>query len=207
MTQRLRRRGLLLLSSAVLLTWAAGVRTDHQPADRASQDAPPAKQGEVNPDAQILLDFKTRLDEYAKLRARLQKEGPPLEETPNPGEILTAQKTLAEKIRAARKNAQRGDIFTPEVQKLFHRLMYPELKGPVAAETKEAMKEDAPKSVPLKVNAAYPEGAPLPTVPPNLLAALPKLPEDLEYRFVNRDLILRDVHSNLIVDFFPNAIK
>ena len=32
-------------------------------------------------------------------------------------------------------------------------------------------------------NAPYPEGAPLSTVPPDLLAKLPKLPEPLEYRF------------------------
>ena len=38
------------------------------------------------------------------------------------------------------------------------------------------------------------------TVPPNILAALPKLPEDLEYRFVNKHMILLDVHANLIVD-------
>ena len=45
------------------------------------------------------------------------------------------------------------------------------------------------------------------TVPPNILAALPKLPEDLEYRFVNRTMILLDTHANLIVDFVPNAIQ
>jgi hypothetical protein len=61
--------------------------------------------------------------------------------------------------------------------------------------------------VPIKVNAKYPDAAPLPTVPPNLLAALPKLPEDLEYRFINRDLILLDVHANVIVDFMLNAIR
>ena len=37
--------------------------------------------------------------------------------------------------------------------------------------------------------------------------ALPKLPEDLEYRFVSRTMILLDTHANLIVDFVPNAIQ
>jgi hypothetical protein len=59
----------------------------------------------------------------------------------------------------------------------------------------------------LKVNAKYPQDQPLPTVPPNVLAALPKLPEELEYRIVKKDLILRDVHANLIVDYIPNAIR
>jgi hypothetical protein len=44
-------------------------------------------------------------------------------------------------------------------------------------------------------------------VPPNLLADLPKLPEDLEYRVIDRHLILRDVHANVIVDYVPNAIR
>ncbi len=90
---------------------------------------------------------------------------------------------------------------------MIRRLLNPELKGPDAADTKKAVEEDAPKGAPLKVNAKYPENAPLPTVPPNLLAALPRLPEDLEYRFVRRHLILRDVHADVIVDYIPNALK
>jgi hypothetical protein len=87
--------------------------------------------------------------------------------------------------------------------------MYPEVKGPDAAATKAAMKEDAPApgSVRLKVNATYPEAAPLPTVPPNILQNLPKLPEQLEYRVVGKHLILRDVDANVIVDYIPNAIS
>ena len=45
------------------------------------------------------------------------------------------------------------------------------------------------------------------TVPPNILAALPRLPEDLEFRFVNRHMILLDVHANIIVDYVVNAIQ
>jgi hypothetical protein len=32
------------------------------------------------------------------------------------------------------------------------------------------------------------------------------LPEELEYRFINRDLVLYDGHANLIVDFVRDAI-
>jgi hypothetical protein len=38
------------------------------------------------------------------------------------------------------------------------------------------------------------------------LLRLPQLPKEVEYRFVGRDLILRDVAANLIVDFLPNAV-
>jgi hypothetical protein len=39
-----------------------------------------------------------------------------------------------------------------------------------------------------------------------VLLKLPPLPKDLEYRFLGRDLILLDIHANLIVDFIPAAI-
>ena len=77
----------------------------------------------------------------------------------------------------------------------------------MARTPKEILKDDAPKAVPLKVNSTYPEGAALPTVPSNLLLSLPTLPEELEYRIVDKNLILRDVQANIIVDFIPNAIQ
>lgn len=169
--------------------------------------APAGAQQATNPDAKVLADYQSRIDQYMKLHKRLEKESPPLEETKNPAAIEASQKVMAGKLQAARKGAKQGEIFTPDIQRLFRRLMHPEMKGPEAADTKESMKEDAPKGVPLKVNVTYPDDAPLPTVPPNLLAALPKLPEDLEYRFINKHLILRDVHANLIVDYMPNALQ
>jgi hypothetical protein len=164
-------------------------------------------QTRTNPDAAVLQDFQSRIEKYMELHERIEKEVPPLKETKDPAQIQASQEMMARKLRGARKSAVQGEIFTPEVRQLFRRLMYPETKGPDGVETKQAIKDDAPKGVLMKVNAKYPDEAPLPTVPPNLLAALPKLPEDLEYRFINRDLILRDVHANLIVDFIQNAIK
>jgi hypothetical protein len=33
------------------------------------------------------------------------------------------------------------------------------------------------------------------------------LPSGLEYRFIDRDLILWDSHANLIIDFIPEALS
>jgi hypothetical protein len=60
--------------------------------------------------------------------------------------------------------------------------------------------------MPFKVNSPYPDKQPLSSVPPNVLASLPQLPKDIEYRFVGKHLILRDVRANLIIDYMPNAI-
>jgi hypothetical protein len=58
----------------------------------------------------------------------------------------------------------------------------------------------------LKVNSDYPEGKTLPTVPAKVLLNLPTLPKTLEYRFVDKHLILRDTPANIIVDYIPNAL-
>jgi hypothetical protein len=168
-----------------------------------------AQQQKVNPDAQVLQEFKHGIDKYMELHKRLEKKAPPLKTTPDPAKIKASQEALAALIRAERTGAKQGEIFTPAIASVFRRLMYPEVKGPDGAETKKAIKDDSPPpgQVPLKVNTKYPDDAPLPTVPPNLLANLPQLPEDLEYRIVGRSLILRDVHANLIVDFVPKAIQ
>ena len=42
-------------------------------------------------------------------------------------------------------------------------------------------------------------------VPPQLLAALPRLPAELQYRIIGNSLVLWDHHANLIVDFLPGA--
>ena len=197
--------GVVLLSSLVAF---ASCSSEGAHASRTSE---PAAQSapKTNPDAELLVDFKHRIDAYMSLHNKLEKESPPLKETKEPAKIKASQDVLAMKIREARKDAKQGDIFTPEIRQLLRRLMYPEVQGPEGRETKAAITEESHelKAVPLKVNADYPDSAPLMTVPPNILAALPKLPEDLEYRFVNRTMILIDTHANLIVDFVPNAIQ
>ena len=96
----------------------------------------------VNPDAQLLADFKSRIDKYMELHNRLEKEAPPLKETKDPTKIKASQDVLAQKIREARKDAKPGEIFTPEIRQLLRRLMYPETKGRDGAENKAAMAEE-----------------------------------------------------------------
>lgn len=168
--------------------------------------AAPAAKAVVHADPAALEDFTRRLDEYVSLQRDLAKQSPKLKQTNNPGEITEAQDVLAVKIRAARQHARRGDIFTPEVTSLFRRLMYPELTGPDGRETRSNL-DDEKANLRLQVNARYPASEPLQTIPPNLLANLPQLPEDMEYRVVGRHLVLRDVDANIIIDFIPNAIR
>lgn len=171
---------------------------------RAQEKTPPT----VNRDALVLADFKARIDRYVELRKKADDSAPPLKKTSSPGEIKTAQQALGERIGAARAGTKQGDIFTPEITTLFRRLIHPEANDP---DTKALLKEkkDQPKpgTVPLwKTGMPYPEKEPLATMPPEVLQRLPQLPKDIEYRFVTKHLVLRDVRANTIIDFMPNAI-
>ena len=163
----------------------------------------------ANPDSAILADFNARLDNYVKKQRALLKDSP-VEEDATPAQIKARQEAIAAELRAIRKDAKQGDIFTPQVAALFKRLMNPEVKGPGASETKQALEEEDGEvaQVNLKVNATWPDSEPLTTTPANLLANLPQLPMDVEYRISNkRHLVLRDVDANIIVDFIYNAIR
>ncbi len=172
----------------------------------ASGPATPAVQAPVNEDARILQDFKARLDRYLAVHRAVAKEEAPLKETNDPARILAAQTAFGEKLRQARADAKHGDVFSPEIQQKFRQLLAPKMKGEAGQDAKKVLKDDAPAAVTLKVNANYPSNAALPTMPARLLLNLPTLPEEVEYRIVNKDLILRDVRADIVVDFIPNAI-
>jgi hypothetical protein len=196
---------------------ALGAGTAHaqKPPKPQISEATKARAAETNtnPEAQLLVDFHKRVDAYMAIHKAAAKDSLSIKQTKNPADIKAAQLALAAHIRAARANAKPGDILTPEIRNKFRRLMFPELKGTAGREVKEELEEDvhekdegAPKKVIYKVNAAYPDGNALPTTPPNILLSLPKLPEELEYRIIDKNLILRDVQANIIVDFITNSI-
>jgi hypothetical protein len=63
-----------------------------------------------------------------------------------------------------------------------------------------------PAAIKLTVNSRYPDTVPLTTVPPQVLQTMPKLTEDLEYRFIGDALILLDVHAHVIADFIEDVL-
>lgn len=194
----------LSCAAALLLGCVAPAFAQEAGAGVSTRQAAQAKG--VNPDAAVLADFKTRTDKYLALHKKAAQDAPPLKQTNNPAEIKHAQTALADRIRQLRVDAKPGDLFSPEITARFRQLLAPTLKGEDGRDAKAVLKDDAPVAVPLKVNTPYPEEKTLPTVPAKLLLNLPTLPKGLEYRIVDRHLILRDVDANLIVDYIPNAI-
>lgn len=192
----------------VALSLVAACSSSAQQVQRADPQQLP-KGSNVNPDAGLLAEFNAKIAAYNKLRGDLAKDSPKLKETTDPAQIGSAEKALAAKIRAARATAKRGEIFTPANEAMFRRLIRPSMtKGPDAVENKAIVKEDAPQpaEVPFKVNGEYPKDVALSTMPPDVLKALPPLPENLQYRIVGKHLILLCTQGNLIVDYMLNAI-
>jgi hypothetical protein len=150
-----------------------------------------------------LSEFTAKMDAYAELRRSLEAGLPVLAVTDRPSEIYQAERLLAARIREARAGARRGDLFTEEIRRGFRQLLRP-LSNAAAC---EVIRVDNPGEFSYAVNGEYPKGRPLSTVPAAMLAVLPRLPEDVWYRFLDRDLILHDSRANIILDRIDNAIR
>ena len=156
-------------------------------------------------DAQALADFNDRVKQYADLHARLEQTLPKLPKETTPAVIDRHQRALEKLIRAERQNAKQGDIITVPVHRVFRSLLARVFSGKEGSELKATILDENPGNIALTVNSRYPDEVPLSTVPPQVLASLPKLPEDLEYRFIGERLILLDVHAHTIADYMDNA--
>ena len=157
------------------------------------------------PDAAVIQDFQNRVGGYMKLHEAVKSGLPKLKTTPSSGSIERHEKQFAHKIREARLNAQQGNIFTPPITTEFRRLIANAMKGN-ATHVTQSLKSAEPVQLKLHVNHSYPDGVPLQSMPPTLLFYLPKLPQDLDYRVIGHDLVLRDASGNLVVDLIPNAL-
>jgi hypothetical protein len=146
-------------------------------------------------------DFEARLRDYVALHKKLEAELPKLPDKASPEEIDRNQRALATRIAAARAGAREGDVFTPAVEDLLKRTVREVLTNPGGRNVRGSIEDENVPLPKLVVNGRYPDKVPLATMPAQVLAALPPLEEDLEYRFIGRRLVLLDVHAHLIVDF------
>jgi hypothetical protein len=157
-------------------------------------------------------EFQGRVDKYMEIHRKAVTAVPAIpKETTDAALIAKHQQQIAEAIRALRPNALVGEIFTPAVRQMVVATVKQKVEGKAGESAKSTiLGEGNPKAeavpVNLTVNGTYPTTAPLSTMPPSVLMALPMLPKELEYRFVGRNLILLDSEANLIVDFIPNVI-
>jgi hypothetical protein len=173
----------------------------------ASQAPAPGGTGQkVNADAKLMAEFEARVKKYSELHKRVEKTLTALPKEATPEQINQHQMALAQLISRERSGAQVGDIFTKETRALFRRYLARAFAGREGAELRAVIMDENPGKLQLHVGGRYPDGVPLSTVPPQVLATLPKLPEELEYRFIGERLVLHDIHAHTIVDVIENAI-
>jgi hypothetical protein len=96
--------------------------------------------------------------------------------TADPEQMARARHQHREAIRIARAAGRHGDVFTPLVSAYFRRRIDTATRG-----------------------LAVPDGG----FP---IEVLPELPEELQYRFQGRDLVILDVETDLVVDVLKDAL-
>jgi hypothetical protein len=191
-------RNLILTAGvAMLLAYAAAVARQPQQTPTSRTDATHAA-----------ADFELRVQNYVKLHRALEGTLPAVAVSDDYAEVLAAIDALASELCLARKDARPGDIFTPEIECWFREMVAKSLEGSDPRELLSALNEENEPNVVMLalVNGRWPEGASRGPMPPKLLADLPPLPDELRDQFLDGDLVLLDVHADLIVDFIKRVL-
>jgi hypothetical protein len=120
--------------------------------------------------------------------------------------LRARQSALAEALRTKiRPGAERGNLVSPEVGAAVVRQIETVFRSP----KRELLMDELAEQNDTPARSATPKiNQPLeaPRVPPRLIEVLPPLPKQLEYDFVGRTLVIRDVDADVVVDFVPNAL-
>jgi hypothetical protein len=121
--------------------------------------------------------------------------------TDYPAETGRAERALGARIRAARGSGA-GQLFTPSISAEFRKVLMLE----VTADRWVAIMDENPGLFSYRINDGYPKEKEHSTMPAGLLAVLPPLPDDVQYRFVGRTLILLDTRADVILDRISCAL-
>lgn len=159
-------------------------------------------------EARALAEFNAAVEEYVALHRRVERRLPPERMFEDAEEMFAARAALRSAILAARRDATPGNVFSPGVARVIVGLLDQTIaaSGYDPADVLAAINEERLPGVPdPEVNGEFPWAIGS-VMWPIFLRVLPALPGELEYRFSNRDLVLIDIHANLVVDILENAL-
>ena len=158
---------------------------------------------------ETLQRFHEAVSAYMSLREAVERTVPPLEISPDWESIRAGIDSMADAIRAARPSAKEGDIFDAATATLLRGSIRTSLGIPgcgvediLAAQSNDARLATALRPL---VHDRF-DWAAGSFMPYCILTALPVLPGELKYRFVERDLALVDINADLVVDVLPDAL-
>jgi hypothetical protein len=158
-------------------------------------------------EAEAVKGFEARLKDYALLREKVVATAEPLSDNATPEEIDKHRQQMRGMIETARAGAKQGDFFTPGMVALVKRVCAKEVSGSDGQQVKSTIMDENPGRLPsVGINDRYPDGVPVTTMPSELLEALPKLDEYLEYRFLGKRLVLVDASAGMVLDMTPEVL-
>ena len=158
-------------------------------------------------DAAAIAEFNAHVRDYCLMREAI---GMPSERIfSDPRDMQIVRKTLRDAIRERRPLARQGDIFTDGAAAAIRHIVAATAaaNGLNLKHVKGALRADRlPGARPPEVNETYDWrlGA---WMWPALLLELPPLPEDVQYRIVDDDLVLIDIRADLVLDILDDALE
>jgi hypothetical protein len=201
-----------VLAVAIATAFVASIATPvaaQTTAPRSGADQGVATRQAANPNANAqataLAEFQKRLMDYINLRAQLGGKLKPLASTADSAELAARQDTLAAAIQEARKGAKPGDLIPTRVAGQIRTTVAADFRRR-NAEVTRAVFEEVPEGVRPVINRTMPDNTALATVPPLLLNSLPALPDNLQYRFMARHIVLMDGDTRVIIDYILNVL-
>lgn len=165
------------------------------------------RMGDPAADARAIGSFESAVNDYASLHRRLERAWPPMWFISDLEQVESIAKEFRAVLRDARPQAARGGFFTPDVADLFRFRMAGTVREQnldLEAMTSLADEAGTESSWTPAINEPLP-WAGAGTLSP-VFEALPALPLELEYRLVGRDLVLLDVHANMVIDTLDLAV-
>ncbi len=159
----------------------------------------------VSADSGTVSDFDRRVQDFVQLRDTLDRDLAKLPDKATPIQIDKHQRELGAAVARSRAQAKQGDVFVPGMQTYIRGVVRRVLGGPEGPRIKASLMDENPMQADVQINGRYPDTIPMSTMPPDVLAALPPLGKDLEYRFVGNRLVLLDIQAHLIIDYVTNT--
>lgn len=195
-----------LLGTAILAGALLGGLPASAAAQTPSREKPAVRETPaVNEYGAAVKEFRDRAQAYLEQQKEIAKGLPPLKNTNDAAELTGREDELGRRIALARATAKPGEFIGSNLEPYVREAVKKDWANR-PSDARLAVGEDLPRTDLAKINAVYPKDQPLSTVPASLLAALPPLPEGLEYRLVGRHLIVRDVTANLVIEVLPNVL-
>jgi len=158
---------------------------------------------------QALAAFDHTTQDYAMMHRRLERPIGRIELGTPVAEINRMIRELSAGIRAQRSDARQGDFFGTDLSQVLRARVNAALltHGFTTENLRAASRVDGVdyRIVHLQVNDTFPWilGTSMFAC---VIEALPPLPPELQYRIVDDDLVLIDIHASLIVDILPRVL-